>query len=216
MESPRAPRRVAEVGGCRPGTWTPCTSFCDFQLQNRGTRTFQSPLRNGTHANEQLRNQLAEFSADVWQALSLVSRAVPRPVVTKHLGSAVHAAASGCYRRALCPCTCVCGDSSRRNDFQGSSTTRLRGGWFRRDSTRGRACSSAAGARVGPSHRHRAVKGTSFGLRSSTRLRCARTGASPSAPLTSTGTGARWPRAIKPCADHGCFPLRLALQHAPA
>ena len=48
---------------------SPCTSFCDWQLQNGGTRTFTNPLGGPTWTpNEVIGNKLSTFSAQQFKA----------------------------------------------------------------------------------------------------------------------------------------------------
>ena len=44
----------------------PCTTFCDWNLQNNGTRTFQNP-QGKPNAKEELGNTLAEFEAAIFE-----------------------------------------------------------------------------------------------------------------------------------------------------
>lgn len=44
----------------------PCTTFCDWNLQNHGTRTFQNP-QGKPNAKEELGNTLAEFEATLFE-----------------------------------------------------------------------------------------------------------------------------------------------------
>ena len=51
---------------------SPCTSYCDWQLQNGGTRTFEAPLGDGTGPltfTELSGNQLSEFGALYFETL---------------------------------------------------------------------------------------------------------------------------------------------------
>ena len=50
---------------------SPCTSFCDWQLQNGGSRTFANPLGGGRgpiSEKEAVGNRLAEFAAKLFEA----------------------------------------------------------------------------------------------------------------------------------------------------
>ena len=44
----------------------PCTTFCDWNLQNNGTRTFQNP-QGKPNAKEELGNTLSEFEAAIFE-----------------------------------------------------------------------------------------------------------------------------------------------------
>ena len=48
----------------------PCTTFCDWQLQNQGTRTFECPAGQPT-AKEENGNTLSNFGADLFEASML-------------------------------------------------------------------------------------------------------------------------------------------------
>ena len=54
-----------------PNVWqfgAPCTTFCDFQLLNHGTRSFASPQKDGSRPDEVLGNSFANLAADLCEA----------------------------------------------------------------------------------------------------------------------------------------------------
>ena len=60
-----------------PNIWqfgSPCTTFCDFQLLNQGTRSFSSPEGDGTRAEELLGNQFADLCAELRESLYTCGR----------------------------------------------------------------------------------------------------------------------------------------------
>ena len=60
-----------------PNIWqfgSPCTTFCDFQLLNQGTRSFSSPEGDGTRAEELLGNQFADLCAELCESLYTCGR----------------------------------------------------------------------------------------------------------------------------------------------
>ena len=60
-----------------PNIWqfgSPCTTFCDFQLLNHGTRSFSSPEGDGTRAEELLGNQFADLCAELCESLYTCGR----------------------------------------------------------------------------------------------------------------------------------------------
>ena len=60
-----------------PNIWqfgAPCTTFCDFQLLNGGTRTFGQPSGTGERPDEQQGNRFAEFAVDLCLRLHAAGR----------------------------------------------------------------------------------------------------------------------------------------------
>ena len=60
-----------------PNVWqfgAPCTTFCDFQLWNGGTRTFDQPGGTGERPDEQQGNAFAQLAADLCLRLHSAGR----------------------------------------------------------------------------------------------------------------------------------------------
>ena len=75
---PKVRERLLGLAGAPPGpdvpnTWqlgVVCTSFCDHQLKNGGSRTWQRPQGDGTRPSEVQGNEDAEFAAELCTVLA--------------------------------------------------------------------------------------------------------------------------------------------------
>ena len=84
---------------------SPCTTFCDWCLQNGGTRTFQNPAGKPT-AKEQVGNTLSEYGAKVSRLL-FYRAAFPSQRARAHRGDIpnsgiYHINGAGCFNGQIC------------------------------------------------------------------------------------------------------------------
>ena len=78
---------------------SPCTTFCDWRLQNGGTRTFQNPAGLPT-AKEHIGNALSEYGAALFET-SLVQGGFPIAESSGTSGRPAMAAVATKARRGL-------------------------------------------------------------------------------------------------------------------
>ena len=164
-----------------PNIWqfgSPCTTFCDFQLLNHGTRSFSSPEGDGTRAEELLGNQFADLCAELCESLYTCGREFAfessAPSGRRFGTSRVCVACVRALELGWFLWTCVLGTSGWKRARQGISTGNAHGGlsppglypWARLFLSR--TCPG-----VGTSHVHVGLKGPSPSVPGAPRTRVA-------------------------------------------